>query len=289
MSTEAPQATYSDLLQDVQQFYEETTVPVTCPIANVKLKFKPLTVKQLKTFIELQVAAEKDEFGVVQGIETVKYINQLIVDNCVDFKDDLFNKLTPLDRDAIVLQLRANVKSKAEVAVDDKGNTETIDLNECVSKLKSTKFKAKDKKASHTLKFTSGDIVLNLRIPSIIVDGVVNEHFKGKITPTLKKGKKHIESEVETILSAVYFLEISKYIDNIAVVKKGNETVVGFTDPATIENSLVFLESLPSSIIAHISDYVSVVKEYRDSVFSYTNSEGDDVPLNVDVSLFTGI
>ena len=288
MSTDVAPVDYSDLLKDIQQFYDETTVSVFCPVANIKLKFKPLTVKQLKTFIELQVATEKDGFGVIQDIDTVKYINQLIMDNCVDFEEKLFYQLTPMDRDAIVLQLRANVKNKAEVAMGE-GETQDIDLNDIVEKLKTVKFSAKDKTREHTTKFSSGTLTVNLRLPSIVVDGVVNEHFRGKIEPKLKKGKKHIEKEVETILSDVYFLEISKYIGDITVDKGKTKSSISFDDQQTIQKSLDFLESLPSSVIAQVSEYVGTIKEYRDSVFSYTDSEGKEVPLNVDISLFTGI
>jgi|LULG01.1.fsa_nt_gb hypothetical protein len=288
MSTEVKEQTYSDLLANIEDFYTENAVNVFCPIANLDLKFKPLTVKQLKKFIELQVSAEKDEFGIIPGIDTVKHVNLVLKENCIDFKNEYFQTLTPVDRDAIVLQLRANVKSQAEVVAGE-DDTDTVDLNKIVSKVKKTRFKAKDRRRVKTFDYAKGKLTLNLRIPNVLIDGIVNEHFKDKISPALKKGRKHIEKQVDTVLSTVYFLEISKYIETIDVTRDGALTTIGFDDPDSLDASLELLEKLPSSIVAEASNYIQDIKQWRDTAFSYVDGNGTVKPVNVDISLFTGI
>ena len=288
MSAEVKETSYSDLLSNIEDFYTENAVDVFCPIANITLKYKPLTVKQLKKFIELQVAAEKDEFGIIPGIDTVKHVNLVLKENCIDFKDEYFYTLTPIDRDAIVLQLRANVKNMAEVVVDT-DTTEEIDLNKVVAKLKKTKFKSKDKRRVKTFKYAKGSMTINLRVPNVLVDGIVNEHFKDKMAPVLKKGRKHMQNQVDSVLSTVYFLEISKYIENIKVNRGGQTTNITFDESQRLDASLELLESLPSSVVAEASKYIADIKSYRDKAFSYVDGSGEEKPVNVDVSLFTGI
>ena len=108
MST-AAKSSYSEVLQDIQDFYVDNAVEVRCPVANLTLKYKPLSIKQLKDFIELQVSAEKDEFGVIPGLRIVDKLNEILVDNCLSSTDHLLEKLTVLDRDAIIVQLRADI------------------------------------------------------------------------------------------------------------------------------------------------------------------------------------
>lgn len=289
MSTETSNASYADLLENIQEFYAENAVTAYCPIADTKLNFKPLTVKQLKNFIELQVSTEKDEFGILPGIDTVKHINQVLIDNCTEFSDDMFHRLTPFDRDAIVLQLRAHVKDEADIVGSDEDDVDTISLRSVVERLQRGNAADLERTKGVTLGMNGGAIKLSLRIPNIVVDSTVNEHFKQKISPILKKGKKRVEKEIDKVLSTVYFLELSKYIDNIEITKNGKTATVVFDDPNTIDASLELLEQLPSSIVAEVSTYIGEIKQYRDSIFSYTDGNGKDIPLNVDISLFTGI
>ena len=142
MSTAQPTqkpSNYSDVLTSIDEFYTENTVDVFCPCANSKLKYKPLSVKQLKEFIELQVSVEKDDFGVLPGLNILTHINKILADNCVNPADDLLSQLSVVDRDAVILQLRANAKTHHEVANED-GEKESVDLSELVDNIKEAKF-----------------------------------------------------------------------------------------------------------------------------------------------------
>ena len=124
-----------------------------------------------------------------------------------------------------------------------------------------------------------------MRIPSLANDDVVNGDFLDRVKPKIKKGKKELEKDAEKILTDVYFLELCKYIDTLQV----GDDVIRFSDKDTIKQSFKLLQKLPTQILAQVTSYISDIREYRDSVIFYTNSENKDVPLNVDIALFTGI
>ena len=121
MSTANTAQMYADVVQDIQEFYVESCRSVHVPTLGKDYKFKPLSVEQLKKFIELQVGTEKDEIGVLPSLKTVDQINQVITDNCIDGGPNLTQQLTIFDRDAIIAQLRAYTNSNIEVAGEDNG------------------------------------------------------------------------------------------------------------------------------------------------------------------------
>ena len=288
------QSNYLDVVKNIEDFYTENAVTVYCPGSDVNLKFKPMSVKQLKRFIELQVATEKDEFGVIPGLKVIQYINNVLYENCLEKNADVIWSLLVVDRDAAVVQLRADVKSVAEVTIPQQSGeaepeTENIDLLLVVENIKSGKMAAKYKTRTKTLKFGTGSIKAKLSVPTIENDDAVNKHFVSKIKPKLQKGKKHVEKDVENILSQIYFLELCKYVDTITVTKDKEESIIDFTDHDKIDENMMLLEKLPTKLVSELSDFIGEVKEYKDSIFYYTNSEDKEIPLNVDAALFTGI
>jgi hypothetical protein len=288
MNTTARSVNYVEVIKDIEEFYSENAVNVWCPVAGTHIKFKPLTVQQFKKFIELQVAAGKDEFGVVPGLQVIKEINNVLVDNGLDYGEKLLDSLTVLDRDAVILQLRAYTKSEAEIVGDD-DDTYVVDLAEIVNKLKETNFSTKLKARTKTFKFKSGSIAINMEIPTLLTDQNVNDKFRAHVLPKIQKGKKHVEKEAEKILSQVYFLEICKYISSINITKKDSDITVDFHDLKSFDNNLALLESLPTKVVSEVSTYMTDIRDYKDSVFNYVNADDKEVPLNVDVALFAGI
>ena len=288
MSTATPSVNYVDVIKDIEDFYSENAIDVWCPAANASLQFKPITVSQFKRFIELQVAAEKDEFGVIPGLQIVKEINNIVVDNNPEYGEKLLDSLTVLDRDAVVVQLRAYTRPEADIVVDD-DETDTVDLAAVVKKIKSTKFGAKLKNRSKTLKFGTGGVVINMKLPTLRIDNDINDKFRATIVPKIQKGKKHVEKEAEKILSQVYFLEICKYIESITITKKDDNTKLDFRDLDNFDSNFKLLERLPTKVISEVSTYMNDIRKYKDSIFSYVNVDGKEIPLNVDAALFAGI
>ena len=290
MSTTDKQVNYLDVIKDIEQFYAENSITVNALITSTGLKFKPLSVKQLKSFIELQIAAAKDEYGVVSGLDAVDKLNHILVENSLDHKEKLLGSLSSLDRDAIMLQLRANVKPIVEIPIEDSDDTLKVDLNEIVKRIKGSKFPKNLKERTKTMKFSGGTFVVNLQLPSLLVDSHVNSRFKSVIVPALKKGSKHVEKQVDKLLSQVYFLELYKYINTITIDKKDEgKTVVNFRDLANFDQNYKLLDNLPTQIIANISDFMTDVRSYKDTIFFYENDDEKEVPLDVDIGLFAGI
>lgn len=280
-TVEKPKATYVDIAKDIEEFYVDNAISAWCPIASQNYSFKPLSVNQLKQFIEYQLSAVKDEIGVLPQLNMAKSLNLVVQENCIDNTAAL-DELTIIDRDAVIIQLRANIKNTAEIATGD-DDTITVDLNETVSNLKGKKAAAKLTSKTKTFKSSTGKIVLKLDIPTIGRDQFVNDNFKRKLQPKLKKGKDQIQKDLEKILSELYLLELSKYI---TVVEVGSSELK-FDDSSLFQN-IQLLEKLPSNIVSEISTFVADIKTFRDSLICYTDS-GKEVPLDIDANIFTGI
>lgn len=288
MST-AEQTNYVDVIKDIEQFYVDNNISVSALITSTTLKYKPLSVEQLKGFIELQVTAAKDEFGVLSGLEAVNMLNGILVENSLDHRDKLLTSLSVLDRDAIMVQLRANVKPTVQLTAEGQDPTD-VDLNDIVKRIKSAKFPKNLKERTKTLKYSGGTFNVKLKLPSLQVDSDVNNKFKKLVVPKLNKGAKHVEKNVDKILSQVYFLELYKYIDTVTIVKKdSDDTVVDFRDLTSFDQSFLLLDKLPTQIIAAISEYMTDVRAFKDDVFYYVDEDDKQIPLDVDIGLFAGI
>ena len=78
-----PPVNYIDVIKDIEDFYTENSITVSALITSTTLKYKPLSVEQLKDFIELQLSAAKDTYGVLPGLEAVEKLNDEITGNSV--------------------------------------------------------------------------------------------------------------------------------------------------------------------------------------------------------------
>ena len=96
MST-TKQVNYVDVIKDIEQFYVDNNITVNALITTTTLKYKPLSVEQLKGFIELQISTAKDEFGVLTGLKAVEMLNDIIVNNSLDHKEKLLTSLSVLE------------------------------------------------------------------------------------------------------------------------------------------------------------------------------------------------
>ena len=284
-STQAPKATYVDIARDIEEFYIDNAIAAWCPVTCESLNFKPLSVSQLKRFVEYQLAAAKDEIGVIPQLNMAKSLNSVIGDNCID-NEDALKTLTIIDRDAIIVQLRANIKNTADITGGD-DETVTVNLGEVVTNIKGKKASQKLTSKTKVFKSSTGKITLGLRIPTIARDQFVNETFKRKIQPKLKKGKEQVQKDLEKILSELYLLELSKYIETLELTKGDGAAKLTFDDSSLFQN-IQLLEKLPSNIVSEISTFVADIKAFRDSLICYTDS-GNDVPLDIDANIFTGI
>lgn len=280
---------YSDVLKDIQDFYVENSQNVHIPTFGKDLKYKTLSVQQLKKFIELQVSSEKDEYGVLPSLDIVDQINKIVIDNCIDGTEDLLDKLTTLDRDCIIAQLRAYSKDTIDVNSSEQGDVDSFSISHILKEVRKNKLPARLKKREHVIKFKSGCINLTLRLPSVSRDSYINRYFKSQVAPLFKESKARVKNNIERILSQTYFVELCKYIDTLEVHKGDSETVVRFDNHDTITQQIKLLEQLPTDIVVHVNEFVKNLKEYKDSTLYYVNGDNRKVPLTIDVNLFTTI
>jgi len=285
--TKTKRTDYGALLKDIEEFYEDNSLEVVAPTLDAPLHFKPLNVRQLKSFMSLQVKYESDELGVAQGLNIVEELGNILVENCLDKDVDLLNTLTTLDRDALVIQLRTHTNPEADIQIGEDESI-TIDLIEVVDRIKGTKFDADIMSTTKTLEYKNRTISLELQIPSLQRDIKISKIFADNMKKTIKN-KGDFEKHAGDIFAQIFFIELFKYINRITFSSKGNAEQIEFSNTKLFPQNVEFLESLPTQIITQITSYVKEVKEYRDSILYYLDKDGKKVPLDVDANIFIGI
>ena len=92
------------------------------------------------------------------------------------------------------------------------------------------------------------------------------------------------ENEREMLMKSAELLN-----DKMMKTKAEGKTVVNFRDLANFDQNYKLLDNLPTQIIANISDFMTDVRSYKDTIFFYENDDEKEVPLDVDIGLFAGI
>jgi len=289
MSKTVQSASFKDIVKDIETFYADNSITAYCPWTCTTLNYKPLSVQQIREFIELQIKAQKEENQILGVFDVVEQMNKVITGNCIDGKTDLAKTLSIIDRDAIIVQLRTFTKSRVEV-LDEHNTAVEVDLHDVVALIKGKKPSKAIRSKIVEFKSDSGSIQLELEIPTLHKDTLINSTFKSKFAPKLKQGTKGLEKVIDKLLGEMYFVELCKYISSITINSADSgSTVLRFDSLDVLPQSMQLLEKLPSNLIGAVSDYVESVKEYRDSFLSYTNSQDQPAPLEVDANIFTGI
>lgn len=241
---------FLETLRQVDAFAAENTVNVFCPIAGVELNFKPLTVKQTKEMLKTQMDTDTD---VVQsGINLANTYNNIVIDNCVEGAATATN-LSILDKEVVLFSLR--------VANDPilKKEEEEIDLVPITNNIKQLLPDKNIVKFTKTLSFKSGDIKLQLGLPTITKDTAFNKSL-------LSKTK---DRKINDIVVEIFIAEACKYISNISVAG----TDIDFNSAGKINNYIETLQKLPSSVLNAVSTYITTVKNYRKQLFSTDKHE----------------
>lgn len=288
MSKTIQSTNFKDIVQDIESFYIDNAVSAWCPWAGKTLKYKPLSVAQIKRFIELQVKAQSTDNHVVASFDLIDAMNGVVVDNCLDSDKSLLKNLSVIDRETIVIQLRAYTKPELEV-IDDSNETVVVDLDKVVSDMQGQKLPKSLKDQDVVFDFGDNSIVLTLELPTLHKDTLINNFFKNRVKSKFKKGNKQIEKDLDKFLGEIYFIELCKYINTLTIKKGGEDTVIRFDSTDTLNQSLQLLEKLPSNIIGGISSFVNEIKEFRDGFLTYTDSNNNQASLDVDANIFTGI
>ena len=240
--------TFLDTLKQVEEFAAENTVALHCPVAGVELNFKPLTVEQTKLMLKSQIDTSSDV--VESGVTLANTYNDIVLQNCIEGKETA-NGLSNIDKEVVLFGLRYATDTK--YTVEDK----KVDLNVVNENIKTLKPDKKVISTSKTLKFKTGNIVVETSLPTIAKDTAYNKAVLRKV-----KSKK-----INDIVIEIYIAEACKYINKITV----NDTDINFNDAANVDNLVNALQKLPSSVLNAVSSYITNVKNYRNSLFTVEN------------------
>jgi hypothetical protein len=88
------------------------------------------------------------------------------------------------------------------------------------------------------------------------------------------------------VTGSAILAECAKFIEKVELESK----VFDFTDSEALADNMQLLNSLPSSVIAKVADYVSAVKEYQILLVTERISLGKETKtifLDIDVPFFT--
>ena len=239
---------FLETLKQVEAFTAENTVSVYCPISQTTLNFKPLTVTQTKEMIKTRIDTNPDLVQV--GTTTADTYNKIITDNCIEGSEAAEN-LTIVDREVILFELRT--ASDSTYKIDDKD----IDLSSIQKNIKSIKPAKKIISTKKSLKFKSGEVNLTLSIPTIKKDKQLNRALT-KLTK---------DKQINDILAEVLITEACKYVDSLSF----GDTNIVFNEKTKGVDILNLVQKLPTSVLNSISDYITDVKTYRNSLFSVEN------------------
>ena len=239
---------FLETLKQVEAFTAENTVSVYCPISQLTLDFKPLTVTQTKEMIKSKIDTNPDI--VEAGTRIANVYNKIAIENCIEGPDTAKN-LTIIDREIILFELR---RSNDPVYIHDGTEINLSTISKNFSNVKPDKKLISSQKK---LKFKAGDVTLKLSIPSIEKDKRFND---GLIK--LCKDKK-----LNDILAELLITEGCKYINSLTV----GETDINVDDNTDPQEFVNLIQRLPTSVLNTVSEYITTVKTYRNTLFSIEN------------------
>ena len=239
---------FLETLKQVEAFTAENTIPVYCPISQITLNFKPLTVAQTKNILTTRVDTTPNL--VKLGTNLADTYNNIVINNCIEGVDAA-KKLTVVDREVVLFELR--------VTTDPiyKQDGKEVDLSIIQKNIKTIKPKKKVISATKKLSFKSGDVSLELSIPTLEKDKQLNKALT-KITK---------DKEMNDVLADVLITEACKYINSLSF----GDTNIVFNNETDGTDTLNLIQKLPSSVLNTVSDYITDVKTYRNTLFSVEN------------------
>jgi len=237
---------FSDILNSLNEVTKQHEIFV--PSLNLKTNFIGFTAKQQKEAI--QCALEKENAGIYFSILTTEYIQNNLVEKNLN--------LLVSDKNYILTCLRALSLSKTYRTL----GTETIDLSPILSNNIALPNNLK------TAVLEDNDITVNVEIPSLIKDKIIN-----------LESKKIISDSQVNFLGNVYLNEIIKYIKSIKTPK----TTINLDD-LTFNQKTQIVEKLPIAISSKIVDYINNLKEFDKTLFTINNK---NYSASIDPTLFT--
>lgn len=212
---------FDNVLSQLNQIKQSTFVECWVPSLDKIEKFKPMSVAQQQDVIK--IIASKNKAGTIKALNA---INNMIEENAKELQCEL----NVVDRDAILLQMKANDASASKQELDA--------ITQVINNVKSNK-----KLIKPTNCITKYGIEVLMAIPLLRKDSLVNDKFATKLDT----------KEVADALTSFYNMQIIKFVDKIII---GGEIVV-FNDVNSTEQYAAIIENLPTDINNAVLLYAS--------------------------------
>jgi hypothetical protein len=203
---------FDNVLLQLNQIKQSTFVECWVPSLDKNEQFKPMSVAQQQDVI--RVIASKNKASTIKALNV---INKMIEENAKDLQCEL----NVVDRDAVLLQMKANDASTTKQELDA--------IIQVVDKVKSNK-----KLIKQSNSINKYGIVVHMSLPSLHKDTSTNDAFAVKLEA----------KEVADALASFYNMQIIKFVSKIVV---GDETVE-FNDISNAEQYVKIIENLPTDI-----------------------------------------
>jgi hypothetical protein len=213
---------------------EKKSYNVYIPSLDQEVKFKPLSVKQLKKVLDESIIQKFYNVGF--NIELHTIIKENIVGNIE------VDKLTEYDRYFIALSIRLH-------DISDHYNGVPIQVD-----LKLPEFKHPSSK-----EINNNNIIIRCNIPTLDIDNIFCKYIEELVN-------KH--KEARTALETMFTAELSKYITEIQI----DETIFKFSD-YSFSDWVSLISDLPISLFTELLVYIDSVKNTITSLYTISDDE----------------
>lgn len=126
--------------------------------------------------------------------------------------------------------------------------------------------------------FECGNLIVNLKYPTINEDKKINESLSNELTPYKNRRLNDNDYGNITVIYSLY--EIMKYIDSIEI----NGNVTEFST-VSISNRKKFIDRLHLRYIELIGNFMAKVKSHEEKCFTAFNPEKEDDVVSMDASM----
>lgn len=247
----------TDVLKQLETLNQQASIDIFIPSLKRTVKFKNLTLKQQKNLLKSSIdeSITKLSFNVNFYQIIKENINEPInVDSFFGF-----------DKLSIAISLRANGLDK-----EYKEKDKTYNLDDLINNIPNVSITPDQ--IEEVIVVDGMQIVV--AAPTLKVDRDLSSYAINKISSLTA-------SDIKTIISELFILEVLKFIKSITIKVGETENVI---DMNTIRNDekVALAEKLPSHVTNKILDFI---KKYRQLESNLTKL--DDINVEVDGSFFT--
>ena len=263
-------SSYNNILKELDKVNETCESQIFIPSLQQDTTVKPINIKKQKDIIKSSIDPSATSI-------TFNLCINRIIRECTGNKDILVS-----DKPAVIIAMRReNIGTTYKGDID--GVTVDVNLPDIIDKYQSFENTLVYKK-----KVTSGNITINLTIPTLAVD----DKFMLACSHVVKSPKVGDMKQVSDNIGEMFVFEVAKFINSIqyktTTAEISGDTQVNsvrFDDLQAVQ-CIKLVEMLPVSVTHDIVKYISSCREYEEK-FTAITVDGKELNLPLDASIFT--